>query len=570
MGWLEGLVTGYQGRSHEIEKRKMEEAVAANEREARVYQALLNSGDPKAAALAATGMLQSAQPRRKRGGLAGWMGEVESNPIYPKLLEYMTTPQITGYETLKHVTTPEQAGYLPTTPPGQVPAAQPDIQTTTPGAPPPAPVFPLPKPGELPGGSVSTHVEPELADIGASPQLPAGSISTHVEPELPPTFGATAVPPLPPSPDLSSLGRAMKPEALTTYDRRAIWGLPRVFPTVEDTEIAQARAKIEGEFQAARQMYVRLGSQNPDKDAADYVESVHQRTTGGYVKGGLVADPSSPTGYMRVWVNRADPTLSYRQPETPQTTLGKPNLTQMVAHSLYAQGGESPQETFDRVTRGPNGAQTMANILKRQQFHIAEAPMNEGARFNARAKLQDDWTAYAKPYQVMTQQIVRMRDGWARAVQDPKFIPAVSEELIVTFEKMLDPNSVVRESEARRPGAMQAWLQQIPAWIQQLKAGGANITLANLRPYIELAEGIVQANDTIMDAERARITATADQYGLGPLNLIGFQKAPPNPFGVPPPNPNAGGGGGGGGGGINLDTPIEVDPVTGKARIIGR
>src|SRR5262245_58525481 len=143
MGWLEGLVSGYSTRSHDIEKRKMEEAVAANEREARLYQLLLNSGDEEAAAMAATGMLQSAQPRRKRTGLQGWMCEVESNPIYPKLLNYLSTQKLLGYQDVPVPGLPaKRLSPAAMETPGT--AAQPLSQTTTPGAPPPAPEVPMP------------------------------------------------------------------------------------------------------------------------------------------------------------------------------------------------------------------------------------------------------------------------------------------------------------------------------------------------------------------------------------------------------------------------------------------
>ena len=150
MGWLEGLVSGYSGRAHEIEKRKMDEAVAANQLQGQLFQQLLNSPDPQIKAMAATGMLQAGMPRKKQSGLQGWMGEVQGNPIYSVLQKYLSTPQ-TRVEDITHTTTPQQAGYLPTLPPTSQPAAQVNAQTTTPGTPGPATTQPLPKPTGMTG-----------------------------------------------------------------------------------------------------------------------------------------------------------------------------------------------------------------------------------------------------------------------------------------------------------------------------------------------------------------------------------------------------------------------------------
>src|SRR5262245_18204583 len=134
MGWLEGLLTGYMDRSHDIEKDKMAEAVAADAREAEIYKTLLNSPNQDIRTMAATGMMQSGQPRRKAGGLQGWLGEVQANPLYSVLQKYMTTQQ-TRYEDITKTTTPQQAGYLPKTSPTAQPAAQVNAQTTIPGTP---------------------------------------------------------------------------------------------------------------------------------------------------------------------------------------------------------------------------------------------------------------------------------------------------------------------------------------------------------------------------------------------------------------------------------------------------
>jgi hypothetical protein len=145
MGWLEGLLSGYQDRSHTIAEQKMQEAMLANQREASIYNTLLNSDDPEIKSMAAAGIFQSGQARRRRGGLQGWMGEVQKNPIYPRLQEYFQTPK-EKITTAPMTTLPstQSSGYLSTPPGGQGSMAMPATSPTQAGAPPPAPPSPAP------------------------------------------------------------------------------------------------------------------------------------------------------------------------------------------------------------------------------------------------------------------------------------------------------------------------------------------------------------------------------------------------------------------------------------------
>jgi hypothetical protein len=333
----------------------MDEAVRSNALEAQVYRDLLNSTDPNIRTMAGVGMLQAGQPRRGKAGLQGWLGEVQGNPIYPVLSKYMTTPQVTGYEDVPQVTRPEQAGYLPTSPPGVAPAAQPSTETTTPGAPGPTPVSPRPQTPRWFAADLTTGQEAN------EPQLPPGSVSTHAEPELESILKTRSVPP---APDLETVGRAMPPESLVTQDRRAIWGLPQAFPTAEQTAVASARGKAMGDIQGEVDQYTwmfkqgdpTLTDQQARAKAAQVVVQQHQRggnlaTT--YVKGGLIPDPASPTGWSREWALRSDPNVVVYRPDQPANT--PEYMAAKAAAVRQARYGMTPAEALSAAQRSlPN------------------------------------------------------------------------------------------------------------------------------------------------------------------------------------------------------------------------
>ena len=576
MGWLAGLLSGYMDRSHQIEKENMERAVASNALEAEAYKALLNSPDPKVKAMAGVGILQAAQPRRMKSGLRSFLGEVESNPMYAQLQQYAQTPQITGYEDVEgdEPTAPTAETTAPSgmlaAPPSS--AGMPATETTKAGepgptatAPTPTPTMPTPQtqglhPSDLPGYQPMTDT-PQFTD----------SVSVSAAPPPVPTT------PPPPStfPTATPQTTAAKLAQPASARRRAIWGLPQMFPTVEDISYAQKMGQETAEVDSLARVFKRsdptISDQAAYQQAAELIKAEKSRM--GAPRPIAVKLPDGSVRQATFWGGQyLDPDtwtpIAGAQPAPVQSRRAA-NTNDLIANTLYGQPGETAVQTFERLQR--EDPEKVANVMKRAQFFIADRPLNAQEKFNDRAKLQDDWMAIAKPYLIQTQQMLRMRDAWAQADADPKKIPGASEEIIVTFEKMLDPNSVVRESEARRPGSMQSYLGRIRGWIDEIHKGGANITMQDLRPYVDLAEGIMARSEEIMAQERQRIEATGVQYGLGELNLLGFQPAPPDPT-KPPPNkpvvaappekpptdvakPS-----------VTLDTPLTVDLNTGHVK----
>lgn len=84
-GFWNGLVGGFSEHRESTIARKLEEDKARRASEAKVFDALLSSNDPEMQQLALAGLLESGQPGRKKGGLAGYLGELQSGQMYPQV-----------------------------------------------------------------------------------------------------------------------------------------------------------------------------------------------------------------------------------------------------------------------------------------------------------------------------------------------------------------------------------------------------------------------------------------------------------------------------------------------------
>jgi hypothetical protein len=93
MSWMNiaDVMGGFGGRSREIRDEETRRADRAYELERRTLEYLATSDDPEIRTAAVTGILSSSQPKKK-GGLGGWYGEVESHPAYANIYRILNTP----------------------------------------------------------------------------------------------------------------------------------------------------------------------------------------------------------------------------------------------------------------------------------------------------------------------------------------------------------------------------------------------------------------------------------------------------------------------------------------------
>lgn len=156
MAWFEGLLGGFSDRKAEVEAQNREEARLAADREGRVFQALLSSPDPEIQSLAATGLLESARPRKRAGGVRGWLGELEQSPILGRIKTLIGTPVQTAEGTLPELAHTQYPGTgappttIPTRPPTEAPAGMAAQSLTEPGAAPAVTPLPRPAPTQIP------------------------------------------------------------------------------------------------------------------------------------------------------------------------------------------------------------------------------------------------------------------------------------------------------------------------------------------------------------------------------------------------------------------------------------
>jgi len=117
---------------------------------------------------------------------------------------------------------------------------------------------------------------------------------------------------------------------------------------------------------------------------------------------------------------------------------------------------------------------------------------------------------------------------------------AGSQGVLVTFQKILDPLSVVRESEYARSASGLSLLASIQGMYDKYTKGGAGVPVAELEKFVALARQFAknQRDSTTQTVES--INSIVEEYGINPVSVFGKREAMTPPPSTTKLNPNRG------------------------------
>lgn len=150
--------------------------------------------------------------------------------------------------------------------------------------------------------------------------------------------------------------------------------------------------------------------------------------------------------------------------------------------------------------------------------------LSESQRFNMQERLAKAWDSATKPQRELDRQVQMMDAGLDEYAVSPN---AASQAVLVTFQKILDPTSVVRESEYARSSAGLSALGRIRGAMERIQRGGAGMTESDLKAVAQVAREFSQGYRQYTAGTRRRLEATAKKYDIDPeLVFYDFEKGP--------------------------------------------
>ena len=129
--------------------------------------------------------------------------------------------------------------------------------------------------------------------------------------------------------------------------------------------------------------------------------------------------------------------------------------------------------------------------------------------------LSADWRKTTLPMQGLLDQSDRMSIGLDMARNGDML--AGSQAILISFNKLLDPTSVVRESEYGRSATGQSAIETLKGFADKLSKGGAGVTISELESYQRFGEQVVRrAMESTVGPERRRLERLVKFSGVDP------------------------------------------------------
>lgn len=124
-----------------------------------------------------------------------------------------------------------------------------------------------------------------------------------------------------------------------------------------------------------------------------------------------------------------------------------------------------------------------------------------------------------KNYEVVRENMANIEASVSRMLSDPKIKRhAIDQAVIISFNKILDPTSVVRESEYERTPADVSLINRSRAWLQRLKKGG-KLTPEDLLEIRDTASGMEVLKRNVANQKVNKYRQMAVDYGLKPDDI---------------------------------------------------
>lgn len=220
------------------------------------------------------------------------------------------------------------------------------------------------------------------------------------------------------------------------------------------------------------------------------------------------------------------------QKETPEGRLLLTNLLAGVTVGLGADPIIGANIVQQAQKEYQIGVQQQQQGIALQQKAEAEQQEAKKAEQKEITKLEDDYREeynakkIVKDSKEIDSAISRMDNVWNKyqSNKDQRSKNALDQALIVTFNKMLDPGSVVRESEFARTAQGQSLISKIEGASEKLVEGGGGLTDAERDEIIVVAKQLQEGQMIELEKEKQIYRELAEQRGLNIENILGKNK----------------------------------------------
>ena len=250
------------------------------------------------------------------------------------------------------------------------------------------------------------------------------------------------------------------------------------------------------------------------KSAGTQKEAIAQDIATSMINSGLTVDEISPAKLELIAKNAGVPlqqiknTFKAMQKAFKKESLTSTSKSASVQEYEYAKqngytGSFTDYQNEDANRKAVSSGSGSGGLTPYQQFQATQSIAKDTQKRTENAR---EMSRQANMISSGYNAIVNSKDKKNRSLQ--------TQAIITSFNKILDPTSVVRESEYDRTSAGQSLLQRLEGKVNNIAQGGAGVTDATLKEASDIAKEYLKNSQASVLAENQRAVAMANQFGL--------------------------------------------------------
>lgn len=237
--------------------------------------------------------------------------------------------------------------------------------------------------------------------------------------------------------------------------------------------------------------------------------------------------PMSAEGQRVPRPKKAPPVTAGTETERAATLLGKIRAAEAAGDTQAAAAFRAEYDDL-QTARGDMRAPVdpemvdMNKTLKRLAIDAAQnrnqGGLPPGTEFSMSERLAAAWRTASGSAHEMNRQLTLMETGLKRFREGDKIGGA--QAVLVTFQKILDPTSVVRESEYARSASGLSLMDAFQGYVERLREGGPGVPDPELAGMVQTAREFLRNMQSFSQGQRKRIEAQAKKYQLDPATIF--------------------------------------------------
>lgn len=203
-------------------------------------------------------------------------------------------------------------------------------------------------------------------------------------------------------------------------------------------------------------------------------------------------------------ISNADILSAYQKVKSEYEPISKASKPATVQEYEYAKknGYTGSFTEYQNEDANRKASASGSGLTPYQQFTATQSISKDTQKRTESAR------EIARQAQLITSSYQNILNGGDRSLN--------TQAIITSFNKILDPTSVVRESEYDRTAEGQALLQRLQGKVDNFAKGGAGVAIQTLKEATDIANEYLKKSKASIDTENQRSIQFATQFGLNP------------------------------------------------------